>query len=152
MENYELWKKLIASAYLSRILICVRNSFISCTASGRPNWPCQKKWYGFIEGLFLLLHSRKIIFFDPSLSFQRIFVYYGNFRSIIGRKNKIKQLIEIIGVNGKRTLVGLEPKTSESGKTKKLKIMSKSASAGSRTRIDCLEGNHVSRYTTDSCC
>ena len=25
------------------------------------------------------------------------------------------------------------------------------ASAGSRTRIDCLEGNHANRYTTDAC-
>ena len=25
-----------------------------------------------------------------------------------------------------------------------------SASAGSRTRIDCLEGNHANRYTTDA--
>ena len=24
------------------------------------------------------------------------------------------------------------------------------ASAGSRTRIDCLEGNHANRYTTDA--
>ena len=26
----------------------------------------------------------------------------------------------------------------------------KSASAGNRTRIDCLEGNHANRYTTDA--
>ena len=25
------------------------------------------------------------------------------------------------------------------------------ASAGSRTRVDCLEGNHANRYTTDAC-
>ena len=29
--------------------------------------------------------------------------------------------------------------------------MSKNASAGNRTRIDCLEGNHANRYTTDAC-
>ena len=28
--------------------------------------------------------------------------------------------------------------------------MKKCASAGSRTRIDCLEGNHANRYTTDA--
>ena len=29
-------------------------------------------------------------------------------------------------------------------------LSQKSASAGSRTRIDCLEGNHANRYTTDA--
>ncbi len=33
-------------------------------------------------------------------------------------------------------------------KTKSQKIR---ASAGSRTRVDCLEGNHANRYTTDAC-
>lgn len=33
---------------------------------------------------------------------------------------------------------------------KKLKWKNISASAGSRTRIDCLEGNHADRYTTDA--
>ena len=29
-------------------------------------------------------------------------------------------------------------------------LTSKDASAGSRTRVDCLEGNHANRYTTDA--
>ena len=39
--------------------------------------------------------------------------------------------------------------TRESEKKKKKK--KKRASAGNRTRIDCLEGNHADLYTTDAC-